>query len=216
MNRFTTATFALAVAAMLALAGCQIPGFLAATMLPVPKIPAMYTAPDQPTVVVIDDPNRLLPSSAESGLIAARIGEDLKTNKAITKMLSPTVVEELRLSDPNFAGLPIDKIGQRVGASQVIYVLIDRFSLVAEPSVYRPTISARVKVVDVATGKRTFPMDNPGGYPITSQMVYRSQQSNVLGTESVLSRKVSNKLGEEIALLFFEHKGREVGSDMPE
>jgi hypothetical protein len=211
-----TVAAALLLGALLSLAGCQAPGFVVANILPLDKIPAVYKLADQPTVVVVDDPNRLMPSSQEISLVSGRIQQDLAEKKVVARFIPPTAVEELRLSNADFNTWPIDRIGQKLGAAQVVYVLIDGFTLSTDPNVFRPTVSAHVKVIDVSTGRRMYPPQDPSGHGVLSRMYYKNADAATRGDAQILARKLADRLGEDVALLFYEHNPREIGSGFKE
>lgn len=207
------AVLATAAAGLLAAGGCQLGGMLAANFLPLDNIKALYKMPDEPAVVLIDDPGHHLATLQDLGTIAVRVGGDLEENKVVTKIIPPGDVEALRVREPDFSTWPIDKVGQSVHASQVIYVLIDSFNLVSEgPGLYHPKAAARVKVIDVKTGNRVFPKNDPGGYPITADLFYKIQDSTINGATAVLTRALADRIGENAALLFYEHKPHQAGA----
>jgi hypothetical protein len=198
----------------LLITGCQAPAFVLSNVLPRPKIPAVFDPPDQPTIVLVDDPHHLLPNVQLMSLIAGRAASDLEENDVISQIVPHTLVEELRAREPDFVRWPIDRVGRQVGARQVVYVLIEGYDMLETDTseIYRPTASVRVKIVDVATGQRLFPQSDALGYPVTVQKHYRDAHDVGVGDSAIMARQLADRVGEDLALLFYEHKQREIGT----
>lgn len=201
----TIAAMCLLLAAALAAGGCAAFGFVAKAIGDNPDIPPAYELSDRAAVVFVDDPAHLLPNLTVSSTIAQRITSDLKANLTKMKIIEPARIDELRAADAGFARMPVDVVGQSVGADQVIYVLIDSFTLGDEQGVYRPLASARVKVIDVAGRKRIFP-GSEQGHSVTRQLNYRHASVDARSQLSVLTRSVAEQLGRDIGFLFYTHK----------
>ncbi|QNN21715.1 hypothetical protein HED60_05340 [Planctomycetales bacterium ZRK34] len=215
MTRYAATMMMTILLATVALAaGCQAPAYVLSNVLPRPKIPAVFEPPDQPTVVLVDDPHHLLPNVQLVSLIAGRAGDDLKENDVISQVVPHTLVADLRAREADFGRWPIDHVGKNVGAKQVIYVLIEGYDMLETDTsaIYRPTAAVRVKIIDVATGRRLFPQSDSLGYPVTVQKYYRDAHDVGVGDNAIMARQLADRVGEDIALLFYEHKQREVGS----
>ena len=193
------------ISALLIAGGCAAVGFVAKAVADNPDIPPAYELSDHSTVVFVDDPTHLLPNLTVGSTIAQRITSDLRTNKAVARLIEPTTIDDLRAADAGFAQMPVDVVGRRVGADQVIYVLVDSFTLGDEHGVYRPLGSARVKVIDVAGRRRIFPGSDQG-HTVTRQLNYKHESVDARGQLSVLTRSVAEQLGRDIGFLFYTHK----------
>jgi hypothetical protein len=185
--------------------GCAAVGFVAKAIADNPDIPPAYELADRSTVVFVDDPAHLLANLTVGSTIAQRITADLRANKTKMKIIEPTAIDDLRAGDAAFAQIPVDVVGQRVGADQVIYVLIDSFTIGDEQGVYRPLGSARVKVIDVPSRRRIFP-GNEQGHTVTRQLNYNHESVDARGQLTVLTRSVAEQLGRDIGFLFYTHK----------
>lgn len=195
-----------------ALGGCSIGGLVLSNVVPPADIPAVYQPIDQPTAVVIDDPAHHLPSIPMLGLIADRIGTDLEAQQVISTFVSPKRVDAVRLNHRDFADWPIDRIGRELGAQQVIYVLIADFALTdTGNNVYRPIMSGRVKIIDVASGTRLFPSNQAYGHPVTTKLFFKTPDETSRGSETLLARKLIDHFGKDIGKLFYDHRPRQVG-----
>ena len=201
------------LAMLLPLAGCQLFGFVGANFLPVEKIKPVYKPIDQKTLVFIDDPRHAAPSPTLLAIVAETAAEQLRREKVIAEFVPHSQLEDLRTSSEDFESLPIDRIGERLGAQQVIYVLIDGFDSGGDrQELQRPTASARLKVVDVGTGKRLFPALGEHGVGSSLPFEQPPLDSESHGRQTAIARRLAQRLGEDIARQFHDHKPREVGS----
>ncbi|MCC7145519.1 MAG: hypothetical protein IT443_03665 [Phycisphaeraceae bacterium] len=156
---------ALYLAVGLSLGGCVAAGVLASGVAK-EKVKARYRLPDQKTLVLVDDPKKLLGDPSAPAAAANRVAFDLIEKETL---LAERFVAQEKLTamiadlGPAYARMPIDQVGKKLDAATVIYVYIDSVQMQSEPGIYRPTAQARVKVIDTATGKRLFPA--PGSTP---------------------------------------------------
>ena len=201
-----------AAVACIALAGCQLPGFVAANFMPRAKVKAVYEPIDQPTLVFLDDPAHMLPPGQFAGLIAETAAHHLQKQEVISQFVPWALLEDLRRNESEFASLPVDEIGRRLGAKQVIYVLVDAFDPGgSNQELQRPMAAARIKIVDVSAG-RLFPID--GEHGVTSMLSFKQPplDAGSHGRSAAIARSLAQQLGLHIAQQFYEHEQREIGS----
>ena len=204
------------IALLPTLGGCQVVA-VDLNALPPPPIKAVYEPEDQPTAIVIDDPRHQIPSLQEVNLISHIAGTMLVDEEMIEDIKPANAVAELQLNQKDFGSWPVDRIGQAVGAKQVIYVLVELFAIKDSDQMYRPTAITRVKVVDAQTGKRLFPADKPEGYPVVTRLAPKGHESTgTAGLETVLTRKLAEKMAVDVAHLFYKHAPTPVGSRLDE
>lgn len=202
---------ALCVAA-LGLSGCMMLDFFAQPFED-RSIKAIFTLTDQPTVILVDDPAGLLPTTDLKNLIASRVEFLLKDNKALKEIVPYGNVEQLRVAEADFDKWPMDKVGQRLNARQVIYIMVDQFSLMLPGEVYRPSGNVQVKVVDSVTGQRLFPPSaDARGYPVAVRQAFKAGHVETRGADNLLSRRLAEVLAKDTAELFYSHTPREPGS----
>lgn len=195
------------------LPGCELFGFASANFMPRKKVEAVYKPINQATLIFVDDPRRALPSMQAATLVADHAARELRENEVVTEIIPSSRVAELRADTPDFDTLPIDKIGSLAGAKQVVYVLIDAFDTGGEEQdLRRPVAAARVKVVHVASGRRLFPERAEHG--VTTMLRYKQDalDASSHGGEALLAQKLAENLGRDIALQFYDHPPREIGS----
>lgn len=196
------------------LGGCNIVGPVAAVAAGPPKVDAMYTLADVPTVVFIDDRNNLVSPASLRRSIAERASQELMVNEVVANTISPQdALLIASRSDRASELMGIEDIGRAVGAQQVVYVAITAFKDTPDGYTPRPLASAEVKVIDVVNRQRVFPAGSgtPGwevktlGKPIDPTM-YASRASRLQVYEAL-----AQQLGDEVAKVFYKHEYKEVG-----
>lgn len=197
-------------------AGCAEPGFVAHVLTGEPKVPATFELAPRPTLVIVDDPQNALGDPNYPSVVAANVTHHLKQNEVLNAM---QVVSQDRLSalasqmGDRYPTTPIDRIGQRLNAEQVIYIYIQTVKLQVAGAYYHPVAGVEVKVIDVAEGKRLFPAageyDDPHSTPpgqfMSIEMKKQTVDTNRRHAGSMLARKLAERVGLEVAQLFYEH-----------
>jgi hypothetical protein len=211
----------LAAAAVLALAvlsaaGCKGPGFLAYVIAGPKKIPARYTLEPRPTLVIVDDPSRALGDPNYATVVGANVGFHLKQNQALPETM---IVSQDKLSalaselGEDYASTPVDRIGARLGADQVVYVLVRSVTMQVAPGYFKPLAVVEVKVIDTPTGRRLFPdpgvyqdpRQMPPGHTLSIEMTRQTLDPGHRQAAATLARSLSEKIGLEVAQLFYRH-----------
>lgn len=188
-------------------------------------IPARHVLDDRPTVILVEDPGDALGSRTLRHVLASDIGHHLVRNEALSEEpISPRRVAALAAElGADFDRTAIDELGRRLGAEQVIHVLVDSTSLEYAPTVMRPTARAEVKVIDAVEGRRVFPRITgfqgrdapPPGEPVVVEMHYQGSTGDPgRGRDSVLRRTLTERLAVDIAQLFYEHPEPEPGQSL--
>lgn len=192
------------------LGGCNILGPIIVATAPEPTVPAQYELEDRPTLVFVDDRDGLLVPAGLADVIADRASEQLMNEKIITKAIRPrdaTAVAKSRDKVNNL--MPIDQIGETVGAEQVIYVEISSLSETVMGDQTAPVATARVKVLDVVAKKRLFPAEGVASFEYHTVSAKMKQVDEEMYRTASTRRKVREtmalQLGDEIAKLFYEH-----------
>jgi hypothetical protein len=194
--------------------GCNIVAPIAAVAAGPPKVEAVYTLADVPTVVFVDDRTNLVSPVSLRRTIADTVSSELMSNKLVTMTISPNDAMLIAgRSDRASNIMSVEDIGKAVGAQQVILVKMVQFQDSPDNSTPRPVASVDVKVIDVTNRQRVFPTGASGaGYPVTvtgkpvdpSQFASRSSRLQIYQTLSV-------ELGNEIAKMFYKHDYKELG-----
>jgi len=195
--------------------GCEVAGVVADVVAGGADVDAVYELPDRPTLILVDNPGDRLTHHHQADLIAGRIGDALKKNEVVEQVVPTPMVSSLEERYDDFDRWPIDKVGKHAGAQQVIYILVQQFSL-RDEAIYRPTAKVHVKVIDVASGGRLFPPPrHEQGYPVSRQQQYTNMDGATATTESLLARELAETLAGDVAKLFYKHPKPQPGDRLP-
>lgn len=200
----------------LVIAGCEGPGFVSYVIAGPAKVDALYTLEDRPTLVIVDDPEHLLGNVNYPAVVGANTGFHLKQNEILTE---PNIISQDRLSvyaaeqGDRYASMPIDQIGQQLGAEWVIHVRIKSVDIQSKNTYYEPTAKLEVKVVDARTGARLFPVSeeagmgssNPPGHAMTVRLKSQTIEETRRYALPMLERSLAERIGLEVAQLFYKH-----------
>jgi hypothetical protein len=199
------------LAVLIALAifsGCKLPMILLTD--PRAKIDAKYKfTKGKKIVVLVDDymspvnkpeMKRDMTAKISDGLIqagAVRAGDIISTDK-----VNDTAKE-------NSAGkkYSIQRVGRDVGADYVLYVNIIDFNLQSDPEnpLVQPKAKAFVKVIEVSTGERLWPIDVTGE-PIEAKIRAATDIASESTDTSKWTEELSDNLTSEVIGLFFDHR----------
>lgn len=217
----------LVMAFLFTLAGCEGPAVIAAAIQGGEKVPPAFVLPDVPTLVMVDDPQHQLDNPGLARQIATTAIHYLRFQKVLPEsdFIEPreTAKLEAQLAD-RWPTTPIDEVGRRLGARQVVYARIQSVSLHVAESLYRPEARIEVKVVSAETGQRLWPPAPPladpnqptPGHTIHITLDYVSKDSRYVGdsTPDDLARRVADEAGLRLAQLFYEWKMAEPGDGL--
>lgn len=217
MNLWTRSTRAVWVAAGALLCaagagvgGCNIaaPAFFLIDGPPKTKSVATLD-PEKKYVVVVDDPENMLPSRSLRAEIAS-MAEKTILNKGLAKVVLDHRAAMVVTSKERFGEqLSISEVGQAVGADMVIHVGIEMFALSPDNSTYRPYSILRVKLVDVAERKRTWPEGERGGSGWPVNVALKTQQGAPPGSLAETMKAcgvLAGECGLAVAQLFYDHE----------
>jgi hypothetical protein len=109
----------------------------------------------------------------------------------------------------------IERIGREAGVEQIIYVSLDGFAMTLDGYTPRPTAVCSVKVLDLASGIRVFPIADPSGLEVIGQI----REVDPINFESFAKRRqvednLANDLGENVGFLFYEHDRVDLGENL--
>ncbi len=81
----------------------------------------------------------------------------------------------------------------------------------------RPDARVTVKVIDVARGKRLFPVprpaEGPRGVSVRVKAAYRYKDQNSNGDVLVVMQTMAQLIGREVAFLFYDHLPHQPGQE---
>lgn len=181
-----------------------------------PKEPARYELPRRKTVVYVDDRANRMTRAALRTSVGEEVGTLLLQQALVPEVVSTRdSVAYARRVDTSDKQVSIRKIGEAVGAEQVVFIDIDEFRISADGATPRAAAIVNVKVIDVGSGARLWPDGTDEG----ERMVIRTrEQSLELYNSSAGRRKVEDALAkqvaEDVSKLFYEHEKRELGGNL--
>jgi hypothetical protein len=117
---------------------------------PKEKYTAEHRLGEGPLLVLVDDPLGQMELPSMDTWLAESVSDWLVEYRAHEDIVSAELAERLKRVEPDYPYLSIREIGERVGANQVLYVLVTRCQLqdVAESDVFRGELIAQVKVIN--------------------------------------------------------------------
>ena len=203
---------AILLAAALGISGC---GKLMAALVGKTvgeDIQAKYVpAKDEPMLVLAENYQNPGSASVESEQLARYVCQGLERKK-VAPQIDPSMAIDLRSRDPaGFRKMSITQVGQAVGAKQVLYIaLLSSSEEMAQATEFqRGEATARVRIIDVDTGQTRWPVDATSGYPINVKTpVVKVTDEN---SANALRRGLQQRLGGDIARLFYKYKADEEG-----
>lgn len=221
-NSFASATIVFAAF----LTGCSAAAVAVSAVQGPEKVPPQFELPDRATLVLVDDPNRLFENAGLARQVGSTAVYYLKTHKALTEagFIEPREIARLEaLLDREWSSTPIDEIGRRLGAQQVIHAKVTSVAFVTEDGAFRPHASLEAKVIDVETGRlwpARSPLDDPSelgpGVVVTTQLAAdpgRTARDNGQPMSEV-GRHLADEMGLNLAQLFYTWRKAEPGSGL--
>ena len=191
---------------LLICAGCNVVGAVAYKVVGPPDVPAKYV-PQRTPIVVIAETYRDLSSTAIQAEQLARYVADELVMHDVAPVVDPSLVLDLQAKDrQKFRRMSITEIGREVGAAQVLYInILKSDSRTAQGTdILRGEVSARVKLVDVASGVTLWPEDSAEGYPVAGKTPYVRSGDGV--DEVSVNQSLQQALAEQIGKLFYKWK----------
>lgn len=215
------------VATLFGLTACEQGAVLVNAIQGPEKVEPLYVLPDVPTLVMVDDPKHLLNNPGLARQIATTAIHYLTFHEALPNatFIDPKELAKLeaQLGD-RWSSTPIDEIGRRLGAEQVVYATINSARFHFVDTLYRPEASIEVKVIRVADGKRIWPeapalvdpQHMPQGHLIQMKENYQSRDSRYVGdsTPDDLARRLADEAGLRLARLFYQWQRDAPGSSL--
>lgn len=200
------------------IAGCNIVVPVAYVLEGPGKIPAEYTLRDTSTAVFIDDSNSRFPRTALRAMVGVEVTQQLIDNKAVTASMmvdSRDVIGLVRAIETNGKRATIERIGREAGVEQVVYVKLEGFAMTLDGVTPRPTAVCSVKVLDLASGMRVFPLEEGKGRETVAQL--REVDPSLFETFAktrIIEDNLALKLGRNISQLFYEHERVDLGENL--
>lgn len=187
---------------LLLVGGCQGPAALTYLAEGEPPIDAKYVPPKTPLLVLVE--NYRLGGGFEGDQLARYIQADLQDNK-VAPLVDLDKLYRLKDSDPAaYDAMTIQQVGKAVGASQVLYVDLQKFTVDSPEGSeqLKGTIIAQVRMVDVATGFTAWPREHREGETVSAQTPYMHQDGSI--DERQVRQELSQTIALQISRLFYK------------
>jgi hypothetical protein len=192
--------------ATLALAGCNIvtPVFFAVHG-PGKVKKAVSLDPELKYIIFVDDPSNKTASRRLRSTIVDTAQSILLQRETVVEMIDGraafAAVSKERYSEP----MSIVEIGESVGADIVIYALLTEFSLGAEVGTFRPTATMQVKILDVRSGDRIWPVGEKTSYPLRVNLPQKPGLAPSTTSELFIAQEaLAEQAGLALAQMFFD------------
>lgn len=166
-----------------------------------------YVLTKGPLLIMIDDRNNLITRPAAIRNLQKGVADRFLEYRVNSRVVPFSEWQRLQQSDKGYDKMTIREIGAKLGADQVLYIRVDRFTLEAEPGapLFKGDFSVRVKVISTARqgDVRLWPRERSGHRVSTTT----EAQSNETGkSASQITEDMTKELSRKIAELFYEHR----------
>lgn len=175
-----------------------------------PKVEAQFKLTDEPIMIFFDDVHERVDWPATERYVFDELSQALLRHKAAKRIIPLETVEQLRQTVEDFNKRGCRELGERAGATQVMWLEVRDF--LAEEQIATPDnaayLSVGVKVID-ATQKesrmrvRLWPVTPEGQFVAVGLSGPEATEGK---NKDGIARKLAEKLGEEVAKLFYDHR----------
>lgn len=181
-----------------------------------PKVEAQFRLTDEPVMLLIDDIHERIDWPETERYIFDELSQALLRNEAAKKIIPQETVDQLRQSMEDFNQRGCREIGERAGATQVLWLEVRDF--LAEENILDSSnaayISVSVRVIDVTqkqsrTQVRLWPT-SPDGHYLTVGL--SGAEAIEAKTKGEIARKLAGKLADAVAKLFYDHRAENMRS----
>ena len=196
---------------LLPLSGCFLLGLAVAKTVGETVHAKYVPVKTDPILVLVENFQNPGDSSLACEQIARYVGQNLE-RKQVAPLIDPTGILDLRARDLEaYRKMTITQIGAALGARQVLYIalLTDSVEMAEASDFRRGEATAHVRIIDVKTGQTRWPFDASEGFPVATKTPVVKVTDD--GTEQALRRTVNQRLGGDIARLFYDYKADEEG-----
>lgn len=208
--------FTLACVGLLAASAssCVALAAVASKVKPPETIDAEYKPAKEPTVVFVESYQNPDLYAVESDRLARDISHEFTEHKAFPVVPPQKLIELKSASGPEFSKMDLPAVARAVGAKQVVYVNLIKFS--ADPPTGGETVQgeseAVVRFVDATTGQTLFPRDSSVGRDVRFKTSALSEEGT---TRDAVQKQLYQHLSTEISHLFYNWTNEDQGDNGP-
>ncbi len=199
------------------LCSCNIASTVAYVTAPNPVTEAEYELKDTSTVIFIDDRRNWVSPVRLRRIIGDTASEGLLKEEIVTDVISPRdATAAARQLDRGPRPIGIDRVGEMVGAKQIIYVEMVGFSLSQDGLSPEPYAACRVRVIDLDEQKRLYPPVDESNSRLVEVSLpgTKSQGMTDSRQRQKLGELLAMETGKQVAMLFYEHSQPAVGANL--
>ncbi len=197
------------------LASCAVPGAIVYKVFGPDAIKPEYTPPPtEPILIFAEDFENPSIATYESEEITHVVAQVFK-ERNVAPVIDPEKLSNLLNPRPTAGQTPpkptsITELGRQLGAARVLYIdIVDNaMESLGGTQMLRGTLTLRVRMIDVATGKTLYPANSIAGTYLSARTPYTEVHAGV--TPQSLRQKLCTELGQRIARLFYPYKPDEV------
>lgn len=192
------------------LAGCAPIGPLLYHMMPEQKTEAQFKLTEGRLLILVDDPEGVLPNSELRNEIHRAMADDLTAEKACGTIVPPQELARIARTERDFETLSVRAIGEKLQADQVLCVTIQSFTTgdQAKMGVYQGRARAMIKVcsTEKKPNVRVWPGGGDGMPVEVNQPSDQTQEwTNNTKAGEAYAQLICQRLGRRVAMLFHKH-----------
>lgn len=170
-------------------------------------VKAEFKPASGPLLIFIDDSRSQITEPRAERDLHKKISAVFLENDVNKKVIPYQELAHFRQMEKDFDKLSPRYIGEKLGADQVIYINVERFTIQSEPGapIFKGDFAVRVKVLSTERKHdvRLWPREESGRLVAVTTPAIPSD-SEKSATE--YAGKLADKLGEKVAKLFYEHR----------
>ncbi|HVP09679.1 MAG TPA: hypothetical protein VMV94_00660 [Phycisphaerae bacterium] len=163
-----------------------------------------------PLLVLIEDPRGDVTDPRAIRELHATISDIFLEFKVNNRIIPWEERERLERAEKDYAKLSIREIGEKLGAEQVLYIRVEKFTLQSEPGapIFKGEFTTRVKVLGTMQEKdvRQWPHEPSGRRFSVSTPAISSEGDK---SASDVAKELAIKMGQAITEVFYEHRSFE-------
>jgi hypothetical protein len=166
-----------------------------------------YTLTHGPLLIFIDDHDSLVTEPHALRQLHDTISSIFLEYNVNRRVVPFENWQTLQRSTKDYSRLSIREIGEKLGADQVLYVRVERFTLHDEPGapLFRGEFAVRLKVLSTEAKRdvRLWPRDEKGKRVVATTDPTPSDSGKSAGD---VAKELATNLADVVAKLFYEHR----------
>jgi hypothetical protein len=170
-------------------------------------VEAQYKLTKGPLLILIDDLNSVVTEPRAIRQLHKTLSEAFLEYRVNRRVVPFKDWQALQRSTKDYDQLKIRQIGEKLGADQVLYIRVKRFTLHAEPGapLFKGEFDVRVKVLSTERQRdvRLWPREEGGRRVVATTHPIPSDGDKSAGD---VANELAAELGKSIAKLFYQHR----------